>query len=498
MAEMEDRLSVKWIRDEVAKLKSRQAQDWLALLGHTARLESLERRMDALEDRHRKPPASAGAPGKWTALALEESGPTTYDALQAQLAQEKAEHAEASVSFVKAARERNAARDLLADAEHTRDMALSRVEEVEHERDALIGELHEAYRRKDKSAAERDALQDKSAAERDALQAQIATSEAISDTFWDALKLLKLTAVNVSNPGSHIRELIDERDDLQGRIEAQGASIATFQAQLAALATREPSEDDHSDFLSDLREINRGHLSPESMVLPLWRFVREGLLSGATAVQEHGEDGRECPSTHQPAEAADRIAPAPAPICPHCAGRGYYNVNGAPCNHCHGKGCNPPVSPDCRYLPRWDVTCDRGTQGCGIVHDPPPPAPTEAGSEPPVMLRLRHAVTSNYMVSLNSVECDAILTELARLREKALSRVEEVESKLEGAFGRVQELEGARDYWGRAYWGLRDYLEKLMKVPPVPEEAPGAPGRCPRCHVGDEGHLCTTTMRAEP
>ena len=36
--------------------------------------------------------------------------------------------------------------------------------------------------------------------------------------------------------------------------------------------------------------------------------------------------------------------------------------------------------------------------------------------EPPVMLRLRHAITSNYMVSLNAVECDAILHELARLR----------------------------------------------------------------------------------
>jgi hypothetical protein len=32
-----------------------------------------------------------------------------------------------------------------------------------------------------------------------------------------------------------------------------------------------------------------------------------------------------------------------------------------------------PAPTDCRYLPRWDVTCNRGTQGCGLVHDEPKP-----------------------------------------------------------------------------------------------------------------------------
>jgi hypothetical protein len=233
--------------------------------------------------------------------------------------------------------------------------------------------------------------------------------------------------------------------------------------QLAALATREPSEGDHSDFLSDLREINRGHLSPESMVLPLWRFVREGLLADVPApsrpspseaakatcercnptVQEHGEEGRACPSTHKPAEAADRIAPAPAPICPicHVPTELCVDLNTYECENCGFVSPVGPSPPDCRYLIRWDVTCDLGTHGCGIVHEPdrcerdplctnikghngyctPPPAPAEAVSAEDALDGaeevLRRIAASADMV-LRAGEALSIVVELARLRAK--------------------------------------------------------------------------------
>ena len=150
-------------------------------------------------------------------------------------------------------------------------------------RDALTSELHEAYRRKDKSDTECDAL-----------QAQLD---------------------NANN------ELLQADDEL-----------AAARFQLAALATREPSEGDHSDFLSELREINRGHLSPESMVLPLWRFVRDALLS-------------------------DVPAPAPAPI--------VLNNDDSVRYRCEELGTVTGEMPECGYIDRPSpseaakATCER-------------------------------------------------------------------------------------------------------------------------------------------
>lgn len=44
------------------------------------------------------------------------------------------------------------------------------------------------------------------------LQGQWRVCQEIGDTFWEALKPLNLQAINVANPGSHVTELIRERD----------------------------------------------------------------------------------------------------------------------------------------------------------------------------------------------------------------------------------------------------------------------------------------------
>ena len=142
--------------------------------------------------------------------------------------------------------------------------------DVVADRDALIGELHEAYRRKDKSDTERAAL-----------QAQLD---------------------NANN------ELLQADDEL-----------AAARLQLAALATREPSEAD-VDAMRDhwlngftFRDWSRG----------LFRLCRDRLL-------------------------ADVPAPAAAPKCSCCMDLRTVQ-NGSPCPECRGyvevPGPTPPVAP---------------------------------------------------------------------------------------------------------------------------------------------------------
>jgi len=316
MAEMEDRLLVKWIRDEVAKLKSRQAQDWLALLGHTARLESLERRMDALEKR-----------SEWR------QGPRVYAQSGAVITGPPDICSHGSLArqchVCELETELREAKDQLATVRELRAGDNTALIQLRNENARLRAEIDgECAGNCDSALRQLVAM----TAERDALTVALATCET-------------------------------ERHDWKMLAEHRAEMVHAVDAQLAALAAK----------------LER--------VTQLWERSSElGDLARQRA--EDAESER-------------------------------------------------------------DAARD-------------------------------------------------LLTDAEHTRDMALSRVDEVENEREGAFGRVQELEGARDYWGRAYWGLRDYLEKLMKVPPVPEEAPGAPGRCPRCHVGDEGHLCTTNMRVEP
>jgi len=144
--------------------------------------------------------------------------------------------------------ERDAAREKLSHVN-------ARLYEAEREREAL--KLVHASAEREIQNLHDEGLSDSDAI--DALQAQLVTSEAISDTFWEALKPLKLAAIHVENPGQHITDLIAERDalleqmpedgklwvgprlidvpKLLERYDALDAEHATLRSQLAACET---------------------------------------------------------------------------------------------------------------------------------------------------------------------------------------------------------------------------------------------------------------------
>jgi len=47
------------------------------------------------------------------------------------------------------------------------------------------------------------------------LEGQLRVANAIGDTFWEALKALHLTHIDVNNPGRVVTEVINERDQLR-------------------------------------------------------------------------------------------------------------------------------------------------------------------------------------------------------------------------------------------------------------------------------------------
>jgi hypothetical protein len=121
---------------------------------------------------------------------------------------------------------------------------------------------------------------------------------------------------------------VPERDALQQKLaisdyqlENALESARCLQARLDALAVREPTEE-------DLSAVGKSWVAAAAEVdwrPGIFRACRDRLLSDAPAPP-----------------AATEASAAPNPT-------------------------------DCRYLPRWDVTCNRGTQGCGLVHDEPKP-----------------------------------------------------------------------------------------------------------------------------
>ena len=55
--------------------------------------------------------------------------------------------------------------------------------------------------------------------ERDDAREQLQVSEQIGGTFWEAIKPLALKAINVANPGSHVTDVICERDTARSEVE---------------------------------------------------------------------------------------------------------------------------------------------------------------------------------------------------------------------------------------------------------------------------------------
>jgi len=284
--------------------------------------ESIERRLAALEDHSYRQAACTN----WQWLAEDRS---------------KSIEALVRVSEELTA-ERNAARDLLTDAEHTRDMALSRVDEVEHDRDRIWSDLSNRTIERDHALHQRDRLGEAVACDPDEhdsylrqLAAMTASRDALigelheayrrkdtSDTQCDALK------AQLDNANNELLQADDElaaarlqlaeaehtRDMALSRVDEVEHERDTLQNYLDALAVPPPTE---------------GH---EACTFP-------------------------CPECD----------PEPAPRRPSPS-----EAAKATCER-----CNPPAAPcdtsKCCVETRWETTCSRGTHGCGLVHEEPRP-----------------------------------------------------------------------------------------------------------------------------
>jgi predicted RNase H-like nuclease (RuvC/YqgF family) len=74
---------------------------------------------------------------------------------------------------------------------------------------------------------EKDRKLEQQAREIERLKADLQCAHDIGDSFWAAIKPLKLQQLNVSNPGWHVTELIRERDRIaQATWEAAAARLA--------------------------------------------------------------------------------------------------------------------------------------------------------------------------------------------------------------------------------------------------------------------------------
>jgi hypothetical protein len=53
----------------------------------------------------------------------------------------------------------------------------------------------------------------------DSLKEQLRVAQKIEDSFWAAIKLLNLSAIDVNNPGSHVVAVINERSRYKTALE---------------------------------------------------------------------------------------------------------------------------------------------------------------------------------------------------------------------------------------------------------------------------------------
>ena len=256
-----------------------------------------------------------------------------------------------------------------------------------------------------------DALADAATAER---EIQHLHDEGLSDS--DTIDALQAQLATIAEQlGLHRHEtpiIADTARKLRAR-------LATLEARLAALASREPSEAQKQGMILAWTE---GHTFAD--VTPsIWGYVRDCLLADERYVLPCGHAGWD----------ADRCGECgwTRPVKePQMTTTAFEKALEALINqHSIENASNTPDWILAQYLLGCLAAWNTGVQQRETWYGrdaspsaqtvPPPPAPTEAGSAPPVMLRLRHAITSNYMVSLNSQECEDIIAELARLRAAA-------------------------------------------------------------------------------
>lgn len=86
-----------------------------------------------------------------------------------------------------------------------------------------IVEAHELCEELERELTTERTLREAAEREVKTLKEDLRVSNGIGDTFWDALKLLKLEAINVMNPGWHVGQVIHERDELRAQLTAQTA-----------------------------------------------------------------------------------------------------------------------------------------------------------------------------------------------------------------------------------------------------------------------------------
>lgn len=92
--------------------------------------------------------------------------------------------------------------------------------------------------------------------------ADLEMAQQIGDTFWEAVKPLKLQAINVANPGSHVSDLILERDSaiMEGMALAQEkdglqVEIERLREQIALLQTPNPKDHEIAALTAKVQEL---------------------------------------------------------------------------------------------------------------------------------------------------------------------------------------------------------------------------------------------------